>query len=610
ENQRYDLSLDTLSLINHQAMSEMSDKTWFYGLKLNVLITLQKWHQAEELIEELNLSAEPWTDEFRHTILVLQAHLALEQGHLDEAGQTIETLKSSSTYHNSWVMDELSAMWHLQNFDAIQALNKLRQGINKIKNRNSINKIHNGLFTLAINTSLLTAERNPEELFDWLQWVVHSRQTIQHSRKFNMPDLSVAETENEVVDDVIDGSYFKSIAHIKLSHLQEILKQKEAVVIFLRVDDGLIAALISHDEMRWGRISTNYRQIEEQVVKFINHIKQQGDNWQSTSLKLQSILLEPIRDWGLDDFSHLHIIPDDNLRFLPFELLLDEQGMMLIDRFQLVHNSFKGLAQMIQHRKTVPERNNSETHLSFIGTNNNLPNIPNYWRTAYRNLQFSTRNYQGIQQELSFIKSFKMPGQIYFNESATESVALQTIRNETGILHFSSHGFDNPVAPAFSSLVLNADENTDGLLQAREVMQNKSQLSLIVLASCSSAKGGLKGRYGNQLGLADAFVHSGVQAVIGTLWDVKDQSTAQFMQWFYKALAQTHIPAIALRETKLKARNAGWSAHDWTAFVMLGDSSTVVTMKPVEFQHDSLSVFKWLAIALVTLFLLVTIKKL
>ena len=203
-----------------------------------------------------------------------------------------------------------------------------------------------------------------------------------------------------------------------------------------------------------------------------------------------------------------------------------------------------------------------------------------------------------------------MPGQIYFNESATESVALQTIRNETGILHFSSHGFDNPVAPAFSSLVLNADENTDGLLQAREVMQNKSQLSLIVLASCSSAKGGLKGRYGNQLGLADAFVHSGVQAVIGTLWDVKDQSTAQFMQWFYKALAQTHIPAIALRETKLKARNAGWSAHDWTAFVMLGDSSTVVTMKPVEFQHDSLSVFKWLAIALVTLFLLVTIKKL
>jgi CHAT domain-containing protein len=610
ENQRHALSLDTLSLINQQAISDLSDQAWFYGLKLNVLIALQEWYQAEHLIEELSLSVEPWTDEFRHTILVLQAHLALEQGLLEEASQTIETLNNSATYQNSWIVDELSATWHLKNLDAIQALKHLRQGITKVKSHNSINKVHNDLFSLAINTSLLTTKRNQEELFDWLQWVVLSRQTIQHNHDPIIANLSVDEAKNEVADDVITGSYFKSIAHIKLSHLQQVLKQKEAVLIFLRIDDGLIAALISHNEMRWGRIHTNYPQIAEQIVKFVNHIKQQGDTWQTTALKLQSILLNPLRDWGLDNFSHLHIIPDDNLRFMPFELLLDEQGMMLIDRFQLVHNSFKGLAQMIQHRQSVPDRNNSETRLSFIGTNNNLPNIPNYWRTAYRNLQFSTRNYQGIQQELSLMKSFKMPGQIYFNEAATESVALETIRDETGILHFSSHGFDNPVAPAFSSLVLNADKNTDGLLQAREVMQNKSKLSLIVLASCSSAKGGLKGRYGNQLGLADAFVHSGVQAVIGTLWDVKDQSTAQFMQWFYEALGQTHVPAIALRETKLKARNAGWSAHDWSAFVMLGDNSTVVTMKPIELHKNSLFVVKLLGIALAVLLVTLILRKL
>jgi hypothetical protein len=94
------------------------------------------------------------------------------------------------------------------------------------------------------------------------------------------------------------------------------------------------------------------------------------------------------------------------------------------------------------------------------------------------------------------------------------------------------------------------------------------------------------------LGLADAFVQSGVQGVIGTLWDVKDQATAQFMQWFYQSLSDVHVPAIALRETKIKARNAGWAAKDWSAFVMLGDNSTVVTMKPL-FDKNSASVTFW-----------------
>ena len=159
------------------------------------------------------------------------------------------------------------------------------------------------------------------------------------------------------------------------------------------------------------------------------------------------------------------------------------------------------------------------------------------------------------------------------------------------------------MAPAFSALVLNSGEYSDGLLQAREIIQYNSDLSLLVLASCSSAKGGLAGRYGSQLGLADAFVQSGVQAVIGTLWDVQDLKTAQFMKWFYQSLSHVQMPSIALHETKLKARNAGWSVGDWSGFVMLGDNATALKMEPIKPYDIMNRIMLWLTLLLLTVVL-------
>jgi CHAT domain-containing protein len=600
ENHRYNLSMNSLTSINPNVFSDISDLSWFYGLKLNVLLATEDWQEAERVMDEITHHSMQWTATFLDEIKVLEVQLSLAKNQLQRAQTLIEELQNTGSHRKSWVVPHLNAALKMQMNDPISAMTFHQLAIqqfllqqSKHQQLNSNFNVPASLFNAAIHSASLTGYQNEAEIFNWLSWAMHNSQMIAMRQAPNLENENTAtKGQNEVVTDVINRQFADPIYAFDLSQLKAILGPEEAVLIYLKTEFGLMAFLITRDDFKLVELSAKGVSTQNKVAKLISQLKLAGGLWEQTAMELNQILLDPLRDVGLDEFTHLHIIPDESLRFMPFELLLDEQGMMVLDRFQLVLNSFQGLGELIQHRSDKLIKQAKKTRLSFLGTNNNLPEMPNYWRTAYRNLEFSTRDFQGIKAEHQLVKQFKMPGQVIFNQSATESKALEIIRNETGILHLSSHGFDNPVAPAFSALVLNSDSSSDGLLQAREVMQGSSQLSLLVLASCSSAKGGLEGRYGNQLGLADAFIQTGVQAVIGTLWDVKDLSTAQFMQWFYQSLSQVHVPAIALKETKLKARNAGWPAHDWSAFVMLGDSRTVVIMKPLKSQ-SILDYFRW-----------------
>ena len=589
EYNRFGLGLDALDSINLNSFKDMSDYAWFYGLKFNLLLAIQNWTGAESLVKEILNHQFQWTVVFLDQIIVLQAQLSLAQNKLNQAEIYINELGTSESHKDSWLVNYLRASKHGLENNNIEALKHYERAIKQylgqleqLNNQQAVLNVPTRLFADSIKMALLTAYQDNEKMFSWLQWAA------QHRYLLNPLDAVFIENkdsptvgQNEVVSDVINNQFLQPYNHFGLSELQTVLETKEGVLIYLQLDHDLMVFLIEKDKFQALKLSAESPDVQYKVASFINQINQQGRAWEESSLELERVLLQPLRDFGLDSLTHLHIIPDENLRFMPFELLLDEQGNMVIDRFQLVMNSFSGLSQLIKHRSSQQQQLSKETRLSFVGTNNNLSDVASYWRTAYRNLEFSTKDYKGIQKEHELIKSLNMQGQVFFKQNATESHVVDMINNETGILHISSHGFDNSVAPAFSALVLNPDGSSDGLLQAREVVQNQSQLSLLVLASCSSAKGGLSGRYGNQLGLADAFIQSGVRGVIGTLWDVKDQSTAEFMQWFYQSLSHVQVPAIALRETKLKARNAGWPAKDWSAFVMLGDNSTAVTMKPL-----------------------------
>ena len=66
----------------------------------------------------------------------------------------------------------------------------------------------------------------------------------------------------------------------------------------------------------------------------------------------------------------------------------------------------------------------------------------------------------------------------------------------------------------------------------------------------------------------------GARGVVASLWQVDDESTAELLQRFYRAmLKDARRPADALRTAQLElARQPRWSApFHWAGFVLQGD---------------------------------------
>ena len=76
------------------------------------------------------------------------------------------------------------------------------------------------------------------------------------------------------------------------------------------------------------------------------------------------------------------------------------------------------------------------------------------------------------------------------------------------------------------------------------------------------------------LGLTRGFFHAGAAAVLASLWPVRDQTTAELMTRFYRAvLAEGRTPAAALRQAQraLRAKPQWRDPYFWAPFVFQGD---------------------------------------
>ena len=75
------------------------------------------------------------------------------------------------------------------------------------------------------------------------------------------------------------------------------------------------------------------------------------------------------------------------------------------------------------------------------------------------------------------------------------------------------------------------------------------------------------------LGLARGLLYAGARTLLLTLWDVHDQSTAEFMQSFYAHLDASHPQrALAHQAATLRVRGDRPHPFHWAPFVLLGNA--------------------------------------
>lgn len=182
---------------------------------------------------------------------------------------------------------------------------------------------------------------------------------------------------------------------------------------------------------------------------------------------------------------------------------------------------------------------------------------------------FSPLSYVAV--ELESIRQ-RLKSTILLDESFTsESFQDKVEAKSTPLIHIASHGQfgSNPE----ETFILTWDQQLN-IRQLQQLLQKKlpdtaTELELLVLSACETATGDPKA----PLGLAGMAVRAGARSTLATLWAVNDGVTAQFMDQFYRHLADNMTRAEALRQTQLWLLQSRRHQHPlyWSPYVLIGN---------------------------------------
>lgn len=157
----------------------------------------------------------------------------------------------------------------------------------------------------------------------------------------------------------------------------------------------------------------------------------------------------------------------------------------------------------------------------------------------------------------------------------------ETVRErlpEANLLHLAAHAVSEPSDPLFSRIALAPpdefpeDGTADGRLEVQEIYElDLRHLGLVTLSACNSGVGTRTG--GDDVtSLRRAFLASGANRVISTLWRVEDDATAAWSTAFYRRLRDGEAVAAALRgaQAEIRADERWRHPYFWAGFVASG----------------------------------------
>jgi hypothetical protein len=116
--------------------------------------------------------------------------------------------------------------------------------------------------------------------------------------------------------------------------------------------------------------------------------------------------------------------------------------------------------------------------------------------------------------------------QVLTGAGASEGGMERECGRSTAVVHIAAHALVDERPGRGAAILLAPDEREDGLLHPDEIVADRHPATLTILAACHSAADVLEN--GRALGsLTGAFLAAGSKAVIATLWDVDDTTTAR-----------------------------------------------------------------------------------
>ena len=254
----------------------------------------------------------------------------------------------------------------------------------------------------------------------------------------------------------------------------------------------------------------------------------------------------------------LQIIPDAQLNYLPFGLLLTEDDSQktnydlsyLLKQYSI---SYAYSAALLLEEK---ERQDKTQYL-YGGF------APEYDGTEHDNLPEGFKNVEAQTQ--------KLKGKAFLANQATKT-QFQEHADQFQILHLSMHGILDDENPLYSKLIF-----ADSALHAADLYNTRLNADLAILSACNTGTGEIKKGEG-VMSLSRAFTYAGCPSLLMSLWSVPDGGTADVVDIFLEELKKGETKDKALQNAQLTyLTNASTTQHPtyWAGLVPSGSMQAV-----------------------------------
>jgi tetratricopeptide (TPR) repeat protein len=266
------------------------------------------------------------------------------------------------------------------------------------------------------------------------------------------------------------------------------------------------------------------------------------------------------------EIHRLVIIPDGPLHRTPFDALALADGRLLVERFSI---SLAPSASVAATWWRTPARATRPRLVAFgdaVGTrfaggDSTAPRLP------------------AAAREVREIARYAARADVYTGAAAREATLRRLPLAEVGMLHFATHADVSEFGVLRSALLLTPGDGEDGRLGVEELSALPLNGCLVVLSACRSGAGAVLAGEGLQ-GLTAPLLEAGATAVVGTLWQIGDQSAAPFMRLLYRELGQQAMAGDALHGAKRAALAKGLPPSVWAAFTLTGDARLTTSLRP------------------------------
>ena len=300
----------------------------------------------------------------------------------------------------------------------------------------------------------------------------------------------------------------------------------------------------------------NSEELEELLEQMRGYIVEPDRNkkFEQVSLRLYELLIKPVEtELKNSQVKTLVFIPDGSLRNIPMSALYDGQEY-LVQKYAIAISP--GLQLFTPKSLTRQKLNALAGGLSEIpqAENKNFAPLPN------------------VNQELNSIQESGVSTVTLYNNRFTSDILEEKINDRPfQVVHLATHGqfSSNPN----ETFILASDKRIkvgeiDNLLKSR-VQKRTEPIELLVLSACETAAGDNRAA----LGLAGVALSAGARSTLASLWQIGDDSTAYFIDQFYRQLMTGKTTAEALREAQLKLFKSKQYNRPmyWAPYVLVGN---------------------------------------